>query len=248
MTLKLTVLGYLGGYPANGIGTSSYLLESSGFHLLIDCGSGALLSLEDVLDPLKLNGLILTHYHHDHTADVGVLQYYWQLHSKRYDEAVLPIYGHQLDSQNFKGLDWPNSTKGIAYDPNASLDVGPFSITFLKMHHPVPAFGLRITEKSSEKVLVFTADTNYFPEIAPFAHDADLLMTDTNFYAGKTGTKWHMTSTESGRVAKDAGVKKLLLTHLPADGDQHQLLLEAQESAGDGVSIQLARKHLTIQV
>ena len=74
--MKLTVLGYLGGYPANGIGTSSYLLESSGFHLLIDCGSGALLSLEDVLDPLKLNGLILTHYHHDHTADVGVLQYY----------------------------------------------------------------------------------------------------------------------------------------------------------------------------
>lgn len=246
--MKLTVLGFLGGYPANGNATSSYLLESAGYHLLIDCGSAALLSLEEVFDPLKLDGLILTHYHHDHTADVGVLQYYWQLHEQRYHQAVLPIYGHSLDKINFEGLTWPKSTKGVAYDPEKQLTVGPFAISFLKMHHPVPAFGLRIVEKETGRVLVFTADTAYFQEIADFADQADLLMADTNFFAAKTGTKWHMTTTESGRLAKAAGVHKLLLTHLPAEGDLQQLKREAQDAAGSQVETILASRHLTIDL
>lgn len=246
--LKLTVLGFLGGYPANGNGTSSYLLESGDFKLLIDCGSAALLSLEEVSDPLKLNAVILTHYHHDHTADVGVLQYYWQLHEKRYAEAVLPIYGHQLDQENFAGLSWPNSTKGIAYDPKETLDLGPFSITFFKTHHPVAAFALRIVEKLTKKVLVFTADTAYFPELTAFAKRADLLMTDTNFFADKTGQKWHMTSTESGKLAKDSAAKQLLITHLPANGDYNQLRAEVEKSAGVQIPVTVASRHLTIEV
>lgn len=246
--MELTVIGYLGGYPAHGNATSSYLLQSDGFNLLIDCGSGALLSLEEVIDPLKLNGLILTHYHHDHTADVGVLQYYWQLHEKRYTEPVLPIYGHRLDKAKFAGLDWPNSTKAVAYDPDKSLSVGPFEISCLKTQHPVSAFALRIKEQDTGKILVFTADTKYFPELTDFVKGADLLMTDTNFFADKTGQKWHMTSTESGKLAHDGGVHQLLLTHLPADGDLQQLKDEAQHSAGEDLPVMVAQQHLTINI
>lgn len=246
--MKLTVIGFLGGYPDHGDATSSYLLESGDFKLLIDCGSGALLSLEQVVDPLKLNAVILSHYHHDHTADVGVLQYYWQLHEKRYSEPVLPIYGHTLDETNFKGLTWPKSTKGIAYDPSQTLTVGPFTITFFKTHHPVPAFAMRIQESSTGKVLVFTADTAYFPELTQFVHDADLLMTDTNFFAEKTGQKWHMTSTESGQLAHDGNVHRLLLTHLPANGDMEQLKTEAQTTAGETMPILVAKTHLSVDI
>ena len=49
--MKLTVLGCLGAYPYKGEGTSSYLLESEGFHLLIDAGSTTLVRLENYLDP-----------------------------------------------------------------------------------------------------------------------------------------------------------------------------------------------------
>jgi len=246
--LKLTVIGFLGGYPANGNPTSSYLLESGDFKLLIDCGSGALLSLEEVLDPLKLNAVILSHYHHDHTADVGVLQYYWQLHAKRYAAPILPIYGHSLDAVNFKGLDWPKSTKGVAYNPDEALKLGPFEITFFKTHHPVPAFAMRIKEQETGKVLVFTADTAYFPELTDFVQNADLLMTDTNFFADKTGQKWHMTSTESGKLAHDGNVHRVLLTHLPAIGDLHKLRQEAQHAAGENIPILVAKKHLSVDI
>lgn len=47
--MKLTVLGYLGGYPDAGHATSTYLIESGDYHLLMDLGSGGLLALEKVL-------------------------------------------------------------------------------------------------------------------------------------------------------------------------------------------------------
>ena len=72
--MKITVLGCLGAYPYNGEGTTGYLVESEGFHLLLDAGSTTLVQLEKILDPLDLDAVFLTHYHHDHFADLGVLK------------------------------------------------------------------------------------------------------------------------------------------------------------------------------
>ncbi|MCH5463154.1 MBL fold metallo-hydrolase [Lactobacillus sp. LC28-10] len=230
--MKITVLGYYGGYPANGVGTSSYLIESNGYHLLMDCGSGALLSLEKVLDPLQLDAVILSHYHHDHVADVGVLQYYWQLHEERPNRRILPIYGATADPLMFGSLTWDHASQGMGYAPTDTLHLGPLTISFLPMKHPVPAFGMRIVENDNGETLVFTADTAYIPELVPFASSADLLMTDTNFFNDKVGTKWHMTAGESGQLAADAKVGQLLLTHLPQVGDLTALKQQAQDAAG----------------
>jgi Metal-dependent hydrolases of the beta-lactamase superfamily III len=75
--MLVTVLGFYGGYPYKGIGTSGYLLRNGDKSYLIDCGSGVLNSLASYMKPTDLDGVILSHYHHDHTADVGVLQYEW---------------------------------------------------------------------------------------------------------------------------------------------------------------------------
>ena len=95
-----------------GEGTSSYLLESEGFHLLIDAGSTTLVRLENYLDPLKLDAVILSHYHHDHIADLGVLQYYRQLYPTLEPTPILPIYGHTQDQMHFKELTLPNVSEG----------------------------------------------------------------------------------------------------------------------------------------
>lgn len=183
--MELTVLGFYGGYPYNNIGTSGYLLKTKDFNLLIDCGSGVLMSLENVLDPLKLNAVILSHYHADHIADVGVLQYYWQLHEKRYQTDILPIYGHTLDKVQFDALTWPNATQKVAFDPNKVNNIGPFDISFLKTVHPVPAFAIRIKNRDNGKVLVYTADSRYFEELIDFSQNADLMIADTNFLLTK---------------------------------------------------------------
>lgn len=75
MTMKLTVIGCYGGFPAAGEATSGYLFESNGFRLLVDCGSGVLSKLQQYIDIEELDAVLLSHYHHDHIADIGPLQY-----------------------------------------------------------------------------------------------------------------------------------------------------------------------------
>ncbi|WP_010650068.1 MBL fold metallo-hydrolase [Oceanobacillus massiliensis] len=226
--MKLTVIGCWGGYPARDGATSSYLLEKNNFSLLIDAGSGSLSKLQNYRDVSELDAVILSHYHHDHIADIGVLQYakLIQFYVKNSD-SVLPIYGHTKDLEEFESLSH-EYTKGMPYDPEQELKIGPFTIQFLETVHPVPCYGMRITD--GESVIVYTADSSYKDEWKDFAENADLLITDCNYYAGQDGSKaGHMNSEEGAKIAKNAGVKTLVLSHLPQFGNLDQLVEEAKQ-------------------
>ena len=243
--MELTILGFYGGYPAHEVGTSAYLVQSDGFNLLLDCGSGAMLSLEQKLDPLKLDAVVLSHYHQDHIADVGVLQYDWQINRAQVAEP-LPIYGPAIDKRSLDKLTWTDATIGIGYKNGEVLEIGPFTFEFLETIHPVPTYAMRITERLTGKVFVFTADTAYDEKLNKISQNADLLMTDTNFFDDKLGKKWHMTATESGQFARINNANSLLLTHLPAVGSHELLNKQASLAAGDKITILLAKKYLKV--
>ena len=73
--MKLTVIGYWGGFPAAEGASSAYMIEKEGFTLLLDMGSGALMTLQKYKKASELDAVILSHYHADHIADIGVLQH-----------------------------------------------------------------------------------------------------------------------------------------------------------------------------
>lgn len=227
--MKLTVVGYWGGFPAANEATTGYLLESNGFSLLIDCGSAVLSQLQNYMDPTELEALIISHYHHDHVADIGPLQYARMIKTILGEcNQELPIFGHALDTEGFSRLTKAPYTKGIAYDPDKVLTVGPFSISFLKTKHPAICFAMRITD--GQNTIVYTADSSYQEEFIPFSEKADLLISECNLYAEQDGTNpGHMNSHDAATIAKRAEVKKLLLSHLPHFGDHQQLVEEAKE-------------------
>ncbi|GEO78417.1 beta-lactamase superfamily hydrolase [Companilactobacillus mindensis DSM 14500] len=227
--MLVTVLGFYGGYPHNGIGTSGYLLQNDGKKMLVDCGSGVLNALANYMNPTDLDAVILSHYHHDHTADIGVLQYEWLAAKK---EKLLPIYGHTQDFVNFAQLSVDNATKGIAYNDYEPSEIDGMKFEFLRTVHPVPAYAMRITDKNG-KVIVYTADTTYFDGLVDFAKDADLLIADTNFPEDVTGRKAHLNTKEAGTLAKDANVKRLMISHLPQTVDAETMLSQSQKYAGD---------------
>ncbi|MBC5636648.1 MBL fold metallo-hydrolase [Ornithinibacillus sp. BX22] len=240
--MKLTVIGYWGGFPAPVSATSSYLLEKDGFSLLIDVGSGALSRLQQFKHVLDIDAVILSHYHHDHVADIGVLQYAWLVQSYVVgNKDILPIYAHTEDREGFNKLTH-EYTEAIAYNPSETLTVGPFQIDFLKTKHPVPCYGMRITD--GEKVLVYTADTSFQEEWISFSRDADVLITDCNFYEDQDGSQaGHMTSIEGATIAREANVKELILSHLPQYGNRQELVEQASKVFAG--SIQLAEEGLT---
>jgi ribonuclease BN (tRNA processing enzyme) len=226
--MKVTIIGQWGGYPAPNGATSSYLLEKNDFTLVVDMGSGALSKLQNYKHVNDIDAVILSHYHHDHVADIGVLQYarLVQFYVTNH-EAVLPIYGHLENEQAFESLTH-DQTVGRSYDPNDILNIGPFTITFLRTKHPVPCFGMRITD--GETVIVYTADTAYQAEWIDFSADADLLLTDCNFYEEQDGTDaGHMNSKDGAIIAHKANVGELMLSHLPQYGNNQQLVTEAKQ-------------------
>lgn len=226
--MKLTVIGCWGAYPAAGGATSGYLFEKNGFRLLVDCGSGVLSRLQQFIKVEELDAVILSHYHHDHVADIGPLQYAFLVQNTINEtRKVLPIYGHEGDTDMFAKLSH-QFTKGYAYTPESSLQIGPFTIDFQKTNHPVVCYGMRISD--GEHTVVYTADTSYFPEWRLFADQADLLITDTNFYKGMDGSEpGHMTSEEAARIANEANVDRLWLSHLPHFGQLSKLKQEAED-------------------
>lgn len=225
--MKLTIVGFWGGYPKANEASTGYLLEHKGFQLLIDCGSGVLSKLQNFIEPEKLDAVIISHYHADHIADIGVLQHARLIQGflgKNMNR--LPIYGHQLDDAEFAKLTYKNITEGIAYDPQKTLSVGPFTIQFLRTDHPAPCFAMRM--EADGKSMVYTGDTSFKDEFISFAKDTDLLLAECNFYSGQDGKNaGHMNSTDVGKLAQSANVKQVILTHLPHYGELSNLSKEA---------------------
>jgi len=226
--MKVTVIGHWGGYPAKGGASACYVVEKYNFVLVVDFGSAALSKLQKYYDVPDIDAVIISHYHADHIADIGVFQHARVVYAHvAGQDDLLPIYGHKEDETEFEKLTH-DYTEGKPYNPKEALQVGPFTITFLQTKHSVPCYGMRITDEKT--TIVYTADTAYQDEWIPFAEGVDLLIADCNFYAGQNASEaGHMTSTEGAMIAQQAEVKELLLSHLPQFGDQKQLVAEAKE-------------------
>lgn len=244
--MKLTIIGYWGGYPKVNGASTGYLLEHKGFSLLIDCGSGILAKLQNVLQPEELDAVIISHYHPDHIADIGVLQHARLIQGFLGKEMQnLPIYGHHFDQTEFSKLTYKEITKGIAYDPNLVLNLGPFKITFLKTNHPVPCYAMRF--EADGRSIVYTADSSFKQEFIEFSANANVILCECNFYGSQNGSSaGHMNSYEAGELANKASAGQLILTHLPHYGDVNKLIEEASTQF-TGI-IKLAEEFLSISL
>ncbi|WP_064092153.1 MBL fold metallo-hydrolase [Rossellomorea aquimaris] len=226
--MKLTVIGQWGGYPKAGEASSGYLLEHNGFKLLLDCGSGVLSNLQNHVEATDLDALLLSHYHPDHVADIGVLQHALLIqYFLGKNNGTLPVYAHAEDKNGFHSLTYKELMKANEYNSQSTLSIGPFTVTFIKTKHPVPCFGMRI--EADGKSIFYTADTAYLESFVSFGKDADLLLCECNFYGEMDASNaGHMTSLDAGKLAMKTNVKRLILTHLPHFGDLEQLVTEAK--------------------
>ena len=252
--MQLRTLGSWGAYPFQDAGTTSFLVTGhDGFQLLLDVGSRAVNELEKVISPLDLDAVIISHYHPDHVADLGVLRHYFQLYPKHLRvPKVLPIYAHNEDTVAFGQLTVPSVSEGIAYQTDGVETIGPFDITFIKTVHPVPCYAMRFLERETGQVLVFTGDTGYFEAFEAFTEGADLLLADVYLFEGNENHFAHLTSKEAGSIAKKAGVKRLVLTHLPQfapvglETDNHlEVLRQEAQRYAEQVPVDLAVPHKT---
>jgi ribonuclease BN (tRNA processing enzyme) len=221
MSMKLTVVGCSGSFPSADSACSSYLLEADGFRLLIDMGNGALGELQRHCGLYDLDAVLLSHLHADHCIDMCgyfVARYY------RHDggpAAAIPVYGPAGTERRL------SIAYGDVPDEKCMSEVfdfrtlrpgrfrlGPFSVTTDMVSHPVEAYGFRVEHQG--RVLTYSGDTGPCDALHTLARGADLFLCEASFTHGKENIPGlHLNGRQAGQCATEAGVRRLVLTHIP---------------------------------
>lgn len=234
--MHLTVLGFSASYPAPGTACAGYLVSCEDTKVLVDCGNGVLSKLGQVTDPLGLDAIVVTHAHPDHVADIYSVQAMLR-YAPEGPAPPLSLYGPDDLLERVSCLLSEHGTEQLAeafsfeaFRPGIEIRVGDIRITPFTACHGVETFALRIEGASG--TLGYTADSAYCEELVRAAEGADLLVADATLPDVFAGAAPHMTGAEAGRVAFEAGVGKLLLTHLWPTADADEILREAREVFG----------------
>ncbi len=230
------MIGWWGAYPGVDGATSGYLLQSGGLKLLLDCGSGVLSRLQQHIGLEQLEAVVLTHYHWDHIADIGCLQYAARvLMDLGRRSKPLGVYGH-TESERFADMNYLAYCQGYPIDDSAPLELGELRLTFSRNVHPDTCFSIRV--EGGGLTFVYITDTGYCDGLVETARGADLLLCESSLYDEYRGRiPGHLTAGEAGTIAARAGARHLVLTHLPHFGDHERLLRQARKKFGGRVEL-----------
>ena len=231
MSIKVTLLGTGVGIPQSGRSQSALLVETEK-PLLLDCGAGTLLRLDQAgIDVENLETVLLTHLHLDHVSDLLALA------NARYLRQLpgLEVYGPVGTAAWLKTLHsafpYLEKMEVTAHEvqPMDDFSVQGFDIFAEEAKHSVTALAYRI--EAEDRVLVYSGDTEPSPRVAALAEAADLLIHECSFPEPFDVTN-HSTPKRLGRMIKN--VKRVVLTHFypQAEGCEEDMALEVSELSG----------------
>ncbi|HET9256059.1 MAG TPA: MBL fold metallo-hydrolase [Pseudonocardiaceae bacterium] len=239
--MRLTVLGCSGSVPGPESPASGYLVQAGDTSVALDLGNGTLGALQRHLDPFTLGGLLLSHLHPDHCADVSAMTVYRRYHPDPTPHARLPLYGPGDAAERLAAAYAPNAKERVTTDLsdvydfrtyNAEASVGPIQVRAAPVVHPCEAYALRLHHEG--KTLVYSGDTGPCRALPELATGADVLLAEASWPDHPDNPPdIHLSGKQAGEAATQAGVGRLLITHVPPWTDPARVLAEAK-AAFDG--------------
>ena len=235
--MELQFWGVRGGIPTPernklkyGGDTSCVSLKSSaGGLLILDAGTG-IRSLGNLLlsQPAVEATILLSHLHWDHIQGIPFFRPLFLAQNSftfigAHRKGV--SFRESLEMQqgsNFLPVDmkYMAATKTFREIGAETFNINGFRITSAELNHPGGCLGYRI--EVDGLVITYTTDTEHYRNrldhnILALARDADLFIYDSNYtpeeYANGHRNWGHSTWEEGVKLAKSAGVKRLIIFH-----------------------------------
>lgn len=243
---QVTVLGSCGAFPEPGRACSGFAVDWDGYRLVLDLGYATLPRLLAHWPDGVVDAVAITHEHPDHCIDLHGLfrmRFYGAAAEPR-----LPLHCPPGALDRLAGLE-PDVDLTAVFDlqplPGA-YRAGPFELTGVPLPHFVPNAGIRL--QAGENVLAYSGDTAPDPMLAELGRDAGLFIIESTDRDGETQRPERnlMTSAEAGRFGRQAGARRLMLTHFwpgtdraasvaAASAEFHGTVLEATEGLTVGL-------------
>ena len=256
--MRLTILGKSPSWQDAGGACSGYLIEDNGTALLMDCGNGVMAKLRERMDYIDLDAVVISHLHADHFLDLVPYSYALTYaprqqpvpvdrwpgtdHPARPDLHVPP--GARDTFRRVAGAWGPeelieNAFHLREYSQEDQPEVGPLRLRFQEVPHFCETFAIAIERADGTGGrIVYGADSSPTDALNGFARDADLMLVEATLpRPERTGMRGHLTPGEAGELARDAGAKRLVLTHISDELDWKWAKEEAEGTFGGPVEV-----------
>ena len=226
--MRLTVLGSGAACPPGGQNTSGYLVETGrgaadGRRILLDCGHGVASALLAERPDADIDDIWVTHMHADHFIDLLALRF----RVSRMMPGVPPAErritlhlppGGRMSLQAIVGaLSFPadffdRAFRVREYVPDEVYEAGSVRVCVTPAAHYIPSFAIRV--EADGAALCYSGDTAPCAAVVALARSADLFICEAALDEPEAGgVRGHCTPDEAGRMATQAAVGRLLLSH-----------------------------------
>jgi ribonuclease BN (tRNA processing enzyme) len=243
---QVTVLGSCGAFPEPGRACSGFAVDWDGYRLALDLGYATLPRLLGHWPDGALDAVAITHEHPDHCIDLHGL-----FRTRLYGipaQPRLPLYCPPGVLDRLAGLE-PDVDLTEVFDPHplpGTYRAGPFELTGVPLPHSVPNAGIRV--QAGEIALAYSGDTGPDPMLAELGREADLFIIEATDRDGETQrpVRSLMTSAEAGRWGRQAGARRLMITHFWPGNDR--AASKAAASAEFDGDVLTAEEGLTVEL
>jgi phosphoribosyl 1,2-cyclic phosphodiesterase len=198
--------------------TAGIRIISEQLNLHLDPGPGALVySINEKLDPQKLDAVFVSHCHPDHYTDAEVLIEAMTRGGTRKHGTLATaksvLEGSSVCESSISKYHQQMPERTITAVPNMRFDVNDVNVSVAEARHSDPdAVGFRF-ETNEFGDFAYTSDTEYFEGISKYYEGVRLLILCVLRPAEKPW-KGHMTTNDAIRILEATRPEKAILTHL----------------------------------
>lgn len=229
--METLILGSGTGVPTRKRFSPGIVLSHEHGKILIDPSAGTQKRLiEEGIDSRDIDMILISHFHPDHCGDLIPLLFRWRSDVlprtrplsiagpqglRHFYTALSNAYELDFSSANYK-ITWKEFNPGQRFVHNK------LQIISYPVPHTEKSIGFRIQD-SKKKVIAYTGDTDYSPEVISLCREADLLIMECAL-PEKYKVNGHLIPSLAGEIARKSKCKKLLLTHFYPIVDEDEIV------------------------
>jgi ribonuclease BN (tRNA processing enzyme) len=232
--MEITVVGSGTVVPRLARRQSCVAVETGGEMLVFDLGSGAVRGmLHARLDPFAVDRVFFTHFHPDHTVDIVPLLFSIKYGAEeertrplnlagpepfhRFWNSVLDVWGE------FMLGNYPTHVSELPHECPSPLELPGCRVSWAPAKHRPESIAYRLEAEGG--ALVYTGDTEYSESVVALARGAHTVLVECSF-PDDSPVPGHLTPSGVARMAAEAGVRRVVLSHIYPAADELDLVSE----------------------
>ncbi len=235
--MEITVVGSGTVVPNLARRQSCVVVEEGGETVVLDLGNGAVRGmLRAGFDPFGVDRVFFTHFHPDHTVDVVPLLFTIKYGAEEKRAEPLFLYGPE-PFEGFFGsiadvwgqwlIDDYLKVSELPHDCPSPLDLSALRVLWAPAKHNPESIAYRL--ESGSGAFVYSGDTEYSESVVGLARGAHTLLVECSF-PDDNPVPGHLTPSGVARIAREAGVGRVVLTHIYQPTDA----LDLEQEVGKG--------------